>query len=166
MNNLWFSNGFCRSFCLSVDFQGCHVSLPPLLSSAKKDSHARLPSSIRTFSGPSAYFFGVARVPMCFSFPVQRYNMDIAVYECRRAFFHFSTIIAPSSRALIAGLTRDLSPHSGLRAGISVCVTCVIWSFGQNRKRMVKNRHYNINILFIYSEQNDQFKIENDQMTF
>ena len=24
---------------------------------------------------------------------------------------------------------------------------------GQNRKRIVKNRHYNINILFIYSEQ-------------
>jgi hypothetical protein len=27
------------------------------------------------------------------------------------------------------------------------------WSFGQNRKRIVKIRHYNINILFIYSEQ-------------
>ena len=36
-----------------------------------------------------------------------------------------------------------------------VCLGAVIWSrsFGQNRKRTVKIRHYNINILFIYSEQ-------------
>jgi hypothetical protein len=34
---------------------------------------------------------------------------------------------------------------------------------GQNRLQGVKIRHYNINILFIYSEQNDKSENENDQ---
>jgi len=44
------------------------------------------------------------------------------------------------------------------------------WSFGQNRKQTVKIRHYNINILFIYSEQwprsrNRKWPNDLDQMT-
>ena len=55
-------------------------------------------------------------------------------------------------------------------------ILCVLaWSFGhlvicQNRKRTVKIRHYNINILFIYSEQwprfrNRKWPNDHDQMT-
>ena len=37
------------------------------------------------------------------------------------------------------------------------------WSRSKSRKQTVKNRHYNINILFIYSEQMTESEIENDQ---
>ena len=58
----------------------------------------------------------------------------------------------------------------------SLKILCVLaWSFGhlvicQNRKRTVKIRHYNINILFIYSEQWPRFRNRKwpndlDQMT-
>jgi hypothetical protein len=62
-----------------------------------------------------------------FSLTMQRYEYFIAVHE------HFARIII---------LKHEISlGQSGQGQN------------GQNRKRIVKFRHYNINILFIYSEQ-------------
>ena len=77
-----------------------------------------------------AIFILNGRLYDLFHLTLQRYNIFIAVHEyfTRKNSF----------------LTKKF-----------VCIGAVIWSrsFGQNRKRTVKIRHYNINILFIYSEQ-------------
>ncbi len=63
----------------------------------------------------------------------QRYNIPVAVHECFADFFHF-----------LRFFLNLLTPS---------------WSFGsfghlsKSETDAVKNRHYNINILFIYSEQ-------------
>jgi len=44
----------------------------------------------------------------------------------------------------------------------SFAVILVIWSFGQNRFRDVKIRHYNKYFIFIYSEQMTESENEND----
>ena len=81
-----------------------------------------------------------------FHLTLQRYNIFIAVHEYFTRNYSFSHTI------IVCG--------------------AVIWSrsFGQNRKRTVKIRHYNINILFIYSEQwprfrNRKWPNDHDQMT-
>ena len=66
-------------------------------------------------------FFLVGAQIISLKSTMQRYNITIAVHECRGG---------KKCRG------RDGQSH-----------------FGQNRKPTVKIRHYNINILFIYSEQ-------------
>ena len=69
-------------------------------------------------------FFRVWAPSPSFILTMQRYNNLIAVHEYLPDFF-----------------SEKSHGHDGQGQN------------GQNRKRIVKNRHYNINILFIYSEQ-------------
>ena len=95
---------------------------------------------------PQRIFILNGRLCDLFHLTVQRYNIFIAVHEYFTRKYSFS--------------------HKKM---------CVAWSFGhlvicQNRKRTVKIRHYNINILFIYSEQWPRFRNRKwpndlDQMT-
>ena len=83
-----------------------------------------LPHVANFLSARRKKFFRVWALPSSFILTMQRYNILIAVHEYLPDFF--------------SEKSRGQDGHG---------------QNGQNRKRVVKNRHYNINILFIYSEQ-------------
>ena len=86
---------------------------------------------------------------------MQRYEIPIAVHECFPNYFRIG-IIFFDSRVRLQRETR-FEPW---------CGHLVIWSFVKIEKGCCQNRHYNINILYLYIVSNDRdSEIDFDQMT-
>ena len=89
-----------------------------------------LPLRARGLRAPCAWPASAVRVTLDVS--AANYYIVIAVHEYSRQF---------------------LTSHSSLLTSSLLLVILVIWSFVKIENGCCQNRHYNINILFIYSEQ-------------